>query len=167
MLRNVSTCPYCGQVSAAVDDEGPDLVLAPDLAGGVPCGHLAFVVASLEAYDSRDGARVPERTGHWLWVRGAGTRSLPHGPVDPLSACVDEVACGFPLGGPAPGVPYAVGGATAGVRDAVRPGSGEFPLGPLWGGPVSGFLDALALYSLRPDELVAEVRRLAAGVARG
>jgi len=34
MIRGVSRCPYCGDLSAGVDDDRPTLVLAPDRAGG-------------------------------------------------------------------------------------------------------------------------------------
>ncbi|HYH64469.1 MAG TPA: hypothetical protein VD866_07200 [Urbifossiella sp.] len=161
MIRGVSTCPYCGDLSAGVDDDRPSLVLAPDRAGGRPCPHLAFLCVSLTAYDPDTHDKVPGRTGHWLWTPGDGTRALPTGPIDPLSMYVDEVMCGMLAGESLPAGEHRVGGATAGFRDADRPGSGEFPLARQGGHEVAAYLDGHGLYARNPDALVAEIRRLA------
>jgi hypothetical protein len=161
MIREVSRCPYCGHVSAGVDDDRPGLVIAPDRADGRGCSHLAFVWASLDARCQTTERPVPGRAGHWLWVRGEGVRLLPEGPADPLAEYVEEVACGSLAAASLPTTAYRIGGGAAGERDAARPGSGEFPLAPRGGRPVAGILDGHGLYSPAPDALVAEVRRLA------
>jgi len=116
---------------------------------------------SLTAYDPDTHDPVPGRTGHWLWTRGDALRVLPAGPTDPLSAYVDEVMCGVLGGESLPDAEYQVGGATAGFRDADRPGSGEFPLARQGGQEVAAYLDGHGLYARNPDALVAEIRRLA------
>lgn len=160
MIRGVSNCPYCGDLSAGVDDDGPALVLAPDRAGGRPCGHLAFLSVSLAAYDQTHRL-VPGRTGHWLWVRGEGTWVLPGGPTGGLAAAVEEIVCGMVAVEPPSAVEYRVGGATAGCREIDRPGSGEFPLARRGGPGLVAVFDAHGLYGPDPDALVAHVRWLA------
>jgi hypothetical protein len=165
VIRNVSNCPYCGSLSAGVDDETPELVLAPDRADGRPCEHLAFLIVSLNAYRRRGGREEPRRTGHWLWVRGNGVTAVPDEPFDPLSDYVDMLACGMYAGDSLPVTVYLVAGAAAGTRERERPGSGEFPLSSRCGPALAAYLDAFGIYSPAPDTLVAEVRYLAARLA--
>lgn len=162
MIRNVCVCPYCGDVAAGVDDDGPALVLAPDRADDRPCPHLAFVCVSLDAYELSRGNRVPHRTGHWLWVRGQGPQALPRGPADSLSDYVDQVALELLAGESLPSVEYQVTGGTAGLREDDRAGTGEFPIQSAGGPALAAILDGHGLFSRTPDALVAEVRRLAA-----
>ena len=164
MIRGVSSCPYCGSLSAGVDDDHPAFVLAPDRADGRACPHLAFVSVSLAAYDPDTHRPVPERTGHWRWTCGEGARVLPDGPDDPLSEYVEEIVCGSLAGESLPAGEYRVGGATAGARDHDRPGTGEFPLAHAGRREIAAIFDGHGLYGPDPDALVAEVRRLA-GVA--
>jgi hypothetical protein len=164
MIRGVSHCPYCGHLSAGVDDDYPDFVLAPDRAGGRVCRHLAFVSASLAVYDLEADRPMPGLSGHWRWTRGEGTLVLPDGPIDPVSEYVEEVVCGSLAGASLPAGEYRVGGGTAGARDRARPGSGEFPLPYADWGTITAVFDGHGLYGPDPDALVAEVRRLA-GVA--
>jgi hypothetical protein len=161
MIRGVSRCPYCGDLSAGVDDDRPALVLAPDRAGGRPCPHLAFLCVSLTAYESDTGHRSFGRTGHWFWALGEGARLLPDGPVDRLSEHVDGVMFEYAVDEALPAGEYRVGGGTVGTRERDRPGSGEFPLDPRGGPDVAAYLDACGLYAPDPDALVAEIHRLA------
>jgi hypothetical protein len=165
MIRTVSVCPYCRDRSAGVDDDVPALVLAPDRADARPCPHLAFVIASLVAHRRRSGRDVPERSGRWLWVRGEGARSLPDGPTDPLGEYVDTLACGMYAGDSLPATVYRVAGGTAGVREAERPGTGDFLLRTPDGRTLAAYLDGFGVYSPTPDALVGEVRELAARCA--
>src|SRR5437773_10388563 len=99
MIREVARCPYCGEVSAGIDDDRPTLVMAPDRAGGRPCLHPAIVLASLEAYRLCRGTPHPGRTAHWPWLLGEATRRLPGGPAGRLSGYVALLAFGPPVAG--------------------------------------------------------------------
>ena len=159
MVREVARCPYCGRVSARLDDAGPELVMAPERDGGAGCRHLAFLSVGLEAVDP-GGVRDDGWTRVWLWVRGKGLRLVPPGKIDYLVERVDLIACQSPVVGEAPpATEYRIGGMTAGDRERDRPGTGEFPLRAAAGRRLVGIFDGWGLYSTSPDALVEEVRR--------
>lgn len=157
MIREVSRCPYCGRMSAEIDDDVPAPVMPP----GRGCGHLAFVIASLEAYDPVAGGSDISRTGHWLWVRGGGrTDALrragrpavrlhrhgrprhvrwgrPAGHAVPSRRRDGRGAGGRPAGERRLSPPPAPGSATGRVPRRVRAVQ-SFPRCPRGGGPAVG-----------------------------
>jgi hypothetical protein len=158
MIRTVSVCPYCRTPSAGVDDDVPTLVLAPDRADARPCPHLALVIVFLMGYRRQSGGLEDGRSGHWLWVRGEGPRELPMSPTDPLIEYVYKLVGGTCARRFRPRTTYRVDGAESEVREAIRPGSGDFPLRTTGGPALAALLDAFGVYSRTPDTLVAEVR---------
>jgi hypothetical protein len=158
MVRVVARCPYCGRVSARLDDAGPDLVMAPERDGGAGCRPMAFLSVGLEAFDP-DGVRDDGWTRVWLWVRGKGLRLVPSGKIDYLAEQVDLIAWQIPVEGEdPPRTDYRIGGMAYWEREADRPGTGEFPL-RVAGRRLVGVFDGLGLYSTDPDALVKEVHR--------
>src|SRR5262245_23272531 len=118
MIREVARCPYCGAVSAGVDDDPAAFVLAPDRADGRPCPHLAFVSVSLDVSYPGCPDALWARGGCWLWVRGEAPREQRR--LDPLHEYVLLLAGEWLSGGELPATEFRVGGGTAVDREEAR-----------------------------------------------
>ena len=167
MIREVTRCPYCGHVSAGLDDDRPELVMAPDRADGRPCEHLAFVCVVLDVGPAGTEDRVLDRSGQWLWVRGEGLRVIGFGPSGQLAGTVSVIACELLPDEERLVTPYRVAGGTASEREDDRRGGGNLrPTGP-GGERLEGVLGGWGSFPTTPDAPVAEVRRLAGREAPG
>lgn len=166
MIRSVSRCPYCGHLSAGVDDKQLEFVLAPDRGDAQPCPHLAFIWVGLHAM-TRSCRDIPEGSRVWLWVRGEGAKLVPDMRDAPLAEYVSGIACDAEVEESLPKCEYRIGGASAGDREEERPGSGEFRIYLPSGRRVVALLDGWGVYAPDTNALVAEVRRFVAGVTGG
>jgi len=161
MIRSVSHCPYCGHLSAGIDDKQLEFVLAPDHGDGQPYPHLAFVWVGLHAL-TRSCRIVSEGSRVWFWIRGEGTKLVPDMRKAPLAEYVSGICCDDEVEESHPQGEYRIGGASAGGREEERPGSGEFHLHLPSSQRVVAILDGYGIYGPDPDALVAEVRRFVA-----
>ena len=158
MVREVVRCPYCGRVSAELDDARVGLRVLGGRRG--PCPHAAFVSVGVTGSDPA-GRPDDALTWLWLWTRGRGLERLPR--LTPLAEAVDLVACGIPVeGGPPLDAEYRAAGMTADERDDDAPGSGTVALVAPDGRAAEGLFDGHGLYAPDPAALVAALRRWAA-----
>jgi hypothetical protein len=125
---------------------------------------VAFVSVALTAESVPQHKNPPPDCSRvWFWVRGRGWRRLPPDRYHRLYDYVVGLARDFLIEGEKPPqTPYRVVGAGAMEREDEEPASGQVTWKvPGIQGAIDGLLDGYAVYSHKPEALVAEVKRLA------
>lgn len=165
----VACCPYCRGCRVTLSDGPRGWEFGLRYTGAVACSHLVFASVGVHVVSEAGGRVVGRRCGSWFWAFGTGLRVLARkGAPDPVTAYVTELCCGLTGAGERPRWPeYVVAGATAGEREARRPGSGEFPVSGRAGEDLWAVLDGWAVFSPGPAALAAEVDRQSRGTRPG
>ena len=143
MIRTVAACPYCRDGVVALDDRLLEVVFNPDSVTNTPCSHLSFFWVSLSGPRDWDWGR--------FWEHGRGLSQLAD---DLLTNLVVEITLDM-VPEERPHVSHLVDGATAGPREAKRPGTGEFWVYPPGGSPESIVFDGYGVYAHDAAALVA------------
>ena len=155
MIRDVESCPYCNAV-IAIDDGNGAIVFNPDLADPKPCSHLTCFLVSLGVF----GQRGNGQSADWYWEYGKGLRAgrTPM-PIEDSDSSVYLMDYHDYPGHLIPKGAHVLAGNTAMGREKTRPGSGEFLI-VRGKESLTGILDAWAMFSPRPWEVVQEFQRL-------
>lgn len=155
MIRDVESCPYCNAM-IAIDDGTGAIVFNPDRADPEPCSHLTCFLVILEVI----GRSANGQTTEWHWEYGKGLRAgrapMPIEDTDCAVYLMDYPRHPSHL---IPKGAHVLVGNTAMGREETRPGSGEF-LVVRGKESLTGILDAWAMFSPRPGQVVVEFQRL-------
>lgn len=155
MIHEFARCPYCDDCVLAIDDQLPAFLINPESAAGQACPHLVLATVCLDLHSPRTS--VPAgRTGVWRWSLDEGLVG-PKADGDPLGDYLTDLACEGLAPEFFPTIPHRLVGVYAAERESKRLGWGYFPMNT--GEKVlTGLINGWALYSLRPEALMAEIR---------
>ena len=164
MLREIAECPYCRGNLAVLDDVRLQVRFGDFHTRAEPCRHVAFACVALTAQSvPRHKNPPPQCSRIWFWVRGRGWRRLAPDRYNRLYDYVVGISCDLLAERERPPqTRHVVVGAGAMERENEQPGSGQVTwMVPGIKGAIDGLFDGYAIYSRKPEALIAEVKRLA------
>lgn len=159
MIHEYARCPFCDDCILAIDDQLPAFLINPHCDKGEACPHLVLATVCIEVERGQRGRSAAPcgPTGVWRWARDAGLLG-PEADADDLGDYLTDLACdSLPGEEYFPTIPYRLVGAYASERESKHTGWGYFPI-VVGESVLTGMVNGWALFSLRPQELMADIR---------